>query len=167
MVRIAMSCWYAGECLRATRASRGYQPARIMWPRHCEERSDEAIQLLFLRHDGLLRFPRNNGGAYCFASLTMTKLDLRVRQTTRRANHFPIFETPCPAPREKIFRFRRRANQWFDSARLTQMRGGSRSSRTLRWDAVDAGAAADERGSSGRRSRVVLTPRRWRQALWR
>jgi hypothetical protein len=42
----------------------------------------------------------------------------------------------CPARFAKIFRFRRRANQWFDSARLTQTRGGSRSSRTrveMRW----------------------------------
>jgi len=42
----------------------------------------------------------------------------------------------CPALPRKIFRFCRRANQWFLSARLTQMRGGSRSSRTrggMRW----------------------------------
>ena len=30
-------------------------------------------------------------------------------------------------------------------------------------DAVDAGGAADESATCGRRSRVVLTPRRWRQ----
>jgi hypothetical protein len=30
-------------------------------------------------------------------------------------------------------------------------------------DAVDAGGAKDESASGGRRSRVVLTPRRWRQ----
>src|SRR6267154_4824344 len=41
-------------------------------------------------------------------------------------------------------------------------RGGSRSSRNARWDAVDAEAATDERGRCGRRSRVVLTPRCWR-----
>ena len=29
---------------------------------------------------------------------------------------------------------------------------------------VDAGSAQDERAASGRQSRVVLTPRRWRQA---
>jgi hypothetical protein len=42
----------------------------------------------------------------------------------------------CPALPIKIFRLTRRANQWFNSARLTQMRGGSRSSRTrgeMRW----------------------------------
>jgi hypothetical protein len=34
-------------------------------------------------------------------------------------------------------------------------------------DAVDAGGAFDESAGCGRRSRVVLTPRRWRQALWK
>ena len=34
-------------------------------------------------------------------------------------------------------------------------------------DAVDADAATDERGLSVRRSRVVLTPRCWRQVLER
>src|ERR1700737_3611308 len=67
----------------------------------------------------------------------------------------------CPPPRAKIFRLTRRANHCLNSARLTQERGGSRSSRTLRWDAVDAGVTTDERGSSGRRSRVVLAPRCW------
>jgi hypothetical protein len=41
-----------------------------------------------------------------------------------------------PALRAKIFRFRRRANHRYDSARLTRKRGGSRSSRTrggMRW----------------------------------
>jgi hypothetical protein len=32
----------------------------------------------------------------------------------------------------------------------------------VRWDAVDAKATTDERGCRGRRSRVVLAPRRWR-----
>jgi len=44
-----------------------------------------------------------------------------------------------------------------------RMRGVSRSSRTLGRDAVDAGCAFDERAARGRRSCVVLTPRRWRQ----
>ena len=42
-------------------------------------------------------------------------------------------------------------------------RGGSRSSRNARWDAVDADVATDERDLSGRRNRVGLTPRRWCQ----
>jgi hypothetical protein len=33
----------------------------------------------------------------------------------------------------------------------------------VRWDAVDAGSADNERRESVRRSRVVLTPRCWRQ----
>src|SRR5665647_1065075 len=69
----------------------------------------------------------------------------------------------CPSPRAKIYRLTRRANQGHGFARLIRMRGGSRSSRTLRWDAVDAKRAEDERARCGRRSRVVLTPRRRRQ----
>jgi hypothetical protein len=40
-----------------------------------------------------------------------------------------------------------------------------RTRRHERWvrDAVDASAACDERGRGGRRSRVVLMPRRWHQ----
>ena len=45
-------------------------------------------------------------------------------------------------------------------------RGVSRSSRTLARDAVDASGAFDESADCGRRSRVVLTPRRWRSS-WR
>ncbi len=72
----------------------------------------------------------------------------------------------CPALSIKIFRFRRRANQWFLSARLTQEEGRCATSRNARWDAVDATATTDERGFGGRRSRVVLTPRCWRQVVW-
>jgi hypothetical protein len=43
-------------------------------------------------------------------------------------------------------------------------RGVSRSSRTLARDAVDASGAFDESADCGRRSRVVLTPRRWRSS---
>jgi hypothetical protein len=69
---------------------------------------------------------------------------------------------------------------WIDTSRLSE-RGVSRSSRTLGRDAVDAATScargdrragdepvsgpqrADERRCCVRRSRVVLTPRRWRQ----
>jgi hypothetical protein len=42
-------------------------------------------------------------------------------------------------------------------------RGASRSSRTLGAGCGGRGSAPDERHGRGRRSRVVLTPRRWRQ----
>jgi hypothetical protein len=48
------------------------------------------------------------------------------------------------------------------TSRPTQ-RGVSRSSRTLERDAVDADGAKDEGAGCGRRSRVVLMPRRWHQ----
>jgi hypothetical protein len=43
-------------------------------------------------------------------------------------------------------------------------RGASRSSRTLGAGCGGRGSAADERHGCGRRSRVVLTPRRWRSS---
>jgi hypothetical protein len=88
----------------------------------------------------------------------------------------------CPAPIRKIFRLTRRANHLYRFARLARKRGGSRSSRTwggMRWtrqrrraEAI-AGRVSRERSSGtqtndagrGRRSRVVLTPRRWCQVL--
>jgi len=42
-------------------------------------------------------------------------------------------------------------------------RGAFRERHERGLDAMDAAAAQDERRQSGRRSRVVLTPRRWRQ----
>src|ERR1700724_1644618 len=70
----------------------------------------------------------------------------------------------CPALLRKIFRFPRRANHLYKLApsRLDQRGVGHRHERWVR-DAMDAVAAQDERRCCGRRSRVVLTPRRWRQ----
>jgi hypothetical protein len=90
----------------------------------------------------------------------------------------------CPAPIRKIFRLTRRANHLYRFARLARKRGGSRSSRTwggMRWTRrrrraeVIAGRVSRERSSGtqtndagrGRRSRVVLTPRRWCQVFER
>jgi protein PhnA len=69
----------------------------------------------------------------------------------------------CPVPFAKIFLFFRNANQAIGFAVLSRRRGGSRSSRTrdrMRWtQAVRLTRAL----TCGRRSRVVLTPRRWCQ----
>jgi hypothetical protein len=72
----------------------------------------------------------------------------------------------CQAGSKKIFSLLRRANQWFFSARLTRQEGRVAIVTNARWDAVDAEAATDERGRCGRRNRVVLTPRCWRQVVW-
>jgi hypothetical protein len=91
--------------------------------------------------------------------LAMTNYRFRTRPID------PTGKSPktCPALRAKIFRLTRRANQRYGSARLTrregrcarhEMRGGMRWTRKLR----ETNAA-----ERGRRSRVVLTPRRWRQ----
>jgi hypothetical protein len=45
----------------------------------------------------------------------------------------------------KIFLFRRRANQRHDSARLTRQEGRIMIVTNVRWDAVDADVATDER----------------------
>jgi hypothetical protein len=51
------------------------------------------------------------------------------------------------------------------TTRVIPPRLEGRTRRHERWvrDAVDAAAAQDERSYCGRQSRVVLTPRRWRQ----
>jgi hypothetical protein len=79
----------------------------------------------------------------CFAALAMT-----VRVWVPRAKTPPDgqIKKTCPAPCEKIFRFGHRANQWFLSARLTRQEGRLAIVTNVRWDAVDAEAATDERG---------------------
>ena len=69
---------------------------------------------------------------------------------------------PVQSPSAKIFRFSLPPNHIHNSRHPVPQRGVSRSSRTLVRDAMDARAAQDERRSRGRRSRVVLAPRRWR-----
>src|ERR1700722_8557439 len=69
----------------------------------------------------------------------------------------------CPAPIAKIFPFPSDANHLLIPRRPVPQRGGSRSSRTrdgMRWTWV---AHLTRALPYGRRSRVVLTPRRWRQ----
>src|SRR3977135_2834612 len=70
----------------------------------------------------------------------------------------------CPVLRAKIFRFPRRANQFYESRVLTH-RGALANVINAGRDAVDAGGAADESTKRGRRSRVVLMPRRRHQVL--
>jgi hypothetical protein len=71
---------------------------------------------------------------------------------------------PCPVRVAKIYRFALHPNQIYIACHPAPHRGAFRDRHGRRArDAVDAGGVADERRSSGRRSRVVLTPRRWRQ----
>ena len=87
---------------------------------NCEERSDDAIQLSAW------------GAMDCFASLAMTMWSIRCDKAARRANQ----PKPVQPFAQKYFASSRRANQKYNSARLTRMRGGSRSSRTcggMRW----------------------------------
>jgi hypothetical protein len=74
----------------------------------------------------------------------------------------------CPAPSQKIFRFRRRANQFYQLAPSHPgKRGGSRVVTDAGWDAVDAAALArmESQGgfsrerSTGARTNGASTPR--------
>ena len=81
-------------------------------------------------------------------------LATRVRQINTTGKSLKT----CPALRGKIFASTRRANQFYDFARLTRQEGriASRHER-----AVGCGGRRcheDERGGSVRRSRVVLAP---------
>ena len=74
-----------------------------------------------------------------------------------------ISDTPVQPPLQKYSRSLLTQITSSSSPSRPTQRGVSRSSRTLVRDAMDAGGATDERVTCGRRSRVVLTPRRWRQ----
>jgi hypothetical protein len=71
--------------------------------------------------------------------------------------------THCPARFAKIILFSFYPNHFHSCVVPSHLRGVSRSSRTLARDAVDARGALTKALICGRRSRVVLTPRRWRQ----
>jgi len=75
--------------------------------RHCEERSDEAIHLSVMPRYGLLRFARNDD------------VEALVRQNNPTGKSAKICRDVCA----KIFRFPRRANHWFNYARLTRQEG--------------------------------------------
>jgi hypothetical protein len=75
-------------------------------------------------------------------------------------------DATCPVLSQKIFRLTRRANHFYNSRRPVPKEGRCATSSTregMRWTRLRRetnGAAC------GRRSRVVLTPRRWRQVSW-
>jgi hypothetical protein len=76
------------------------------------------------------------------------------------------FDSTCPVLSKKIFRFHPDANHFSDSRRSVPMQGRIAIVTDAGRNAVDAGCAFDERRlARGRQSRVVLTPRRWCQAL--
>src|SRR5665647_2851447 len=119
-----------------------------------------SVAASILREATLRVAPQDEVGE-TFAARLARKRNLQATAATKQPDG--QISKLCPSPSAKIFRLTRRANHLYGSARLIRMRGGSRSSRTLRWDAVDAKRARDERARGGRRSRVVLTPRRWRE----
>jgi hypothetical protein len=94
---------------------------------------------------------------------------LRQQMPSNRLARSALFPEPlqadaiCPDGSEKIFTFCLRPKSNHNSAIPARTRGASRSSRTLDRDAMDVATPKDERRFRGRRSRVVLTPRRRRQ----
>jgi hypothetical protein len=76
---------------------------------------------------------------------------------------FNVIWPPCPAPFSKIFRFHFDPNHFNNSRRLVPHEGRIAIVTDAGRDAVDAGALLTSALPRGRRSRVVLTPRRWRQ----
>jgi len=89
---------------------------------------------------------------------------IRFSQNANLSNRINLIP-PVQSPLSKIFPFAPAPNHFYNLRIPSHLRGVSRSSRTLERDAVDAGALKDERRGRGRRSRVVLTPRRWCQVL--
>jgi hypothetical protein len=73
-------------------------------------------------------------------------------------------DATCPVLSAEIFRFHPDANHFYIPRRSVPMQGRIAIVTNAGRNAVDAGCAFDERRlARGRRSRVVLTPRRWRQ----
>jgi hypothetical protein len=69
----------------------------------------------------------------------------------------------CQARKTEIFRFRDRANHRYKLGYPVPLRGASAIVANVGTGCGGRGCAFDERRGSVRRSRVVLTPRRWRQ----
>ncbi len=84
-------------------------------------------------------------------------------KTTRRANHLRVFGPSVQPLLKKYSDFQNSQISPYLAPSRAHKRGASRSSRTLGAGCGGRGSACDERHGCGRRSRVVLTPRRWRQ----
>ena len=135
----------SGHRAKATRRSRASLPLRAN--RHCEERQRRLVRrsstseggsnpFLRRRRSGLLRGACHRARIRATRWLAMTILDTRARQIDPTGKSVAATKT-CPALSAKIFRFRRRANQFYQLApSFPGKRGVSRSSRTrdgMRW----------------------------------
>jgi hypothetical protein len=97
--------------------------------------------------------------------LNKTGLNCRISDAfVRRISEFFQRDLGRPDGARKIFCFPSRPNhRLIPRCPAPHERGVSRSSRTLGAGCGGRGCAFDEQRKRGRRSRVVLTPRRWRQ----
>src|ERR1700694_1009446 len=108
--------------------------------------------------------PRFTQNKWAASALVLRAIGDSSPHFARRANQKRLLPSTCPPPFQKIFRFALTPNQNYIHLVPPHMRGvcaivtdvgcGMRWTRRRR---------ADERCQSGRRSRVVLTPRRWCQ----
>ena len=73
----------------------------------------------------------------------------------------------CPVLRAKIYFFAILPKSKQNPRRLVPLEGRIAIVTNAGRDAVDADSAFDEWRERGRRSRVVLTPRRWRSSRWK
>jgi hypothetical protein len=101
-------------------------------PRHCEERSDEAIHSFFAPHDGLLRFARNDGIG-CRRNTPKTLPDGQITQNLSS----PLAKNISLSASGKSVVSLRASHP--NEGRIAIV-------TNARWDAVDAEAATDERG---------------------
>ena len=160
---------------KRTRRGRASLPLRAN--RHCEERQRRLVRrsstseggsnpFLRRRRSGLLRGACHRARIRATRWLAMTILDTRVRQIDPTGKSVAATKT-CPALSQKIFRFRRRANQFYQLApSFPGKRGASRSSRTrdgMRWTRQRWRA----NGVAGQALPVSEEPARRRTALQR
>src|SRR4051812_20610802 len=82
----------------------------------------------------------------------------RVRLISTTGKSLLIYRIPCQAHKVKIFRLTRRANHFYNSARLTRQ-GALAIVTNVGWDAVDAAASA-RKVIAGRVSRERCAARR-------
>jgi hypothetical protein len=87
---------------------------------------------------------------------------MRLREKRNFLKHFKLIWV-VQSPSQKYSPFSFHPNQLHVHRRLVPPEGRLAIVTNAGRDAVDGGGATDERTAGGRRSRVVLTPRRWRQ----
>jgi hypothetical protein len=128
----------------------------MVWCRPCGKRGPITTDADLL--EGRLA-PALNGEATAYGSLLSAGTTLRVAS---RSGDLPVGQKPVQPSLQKYSDFpNTQISAIFPPSRPTE--GRFAVVTNAGWDAVDAASAIDEQRLRGRRSRVVLTPRRWCQ----